>query len=326
MIFAKIDVSMPRHYRLLEVRPECVGVPLGVQGDADGVVRPDADAAVPADVRSTSDRTRAEVCKRIARAAALGVWTAALCYTRDHMLDGFCPLAAIADLAADEVVDELVERGLFARAEREGYPGVVIVNYAKHNETRADVERRLHRDRARKEAERRPSGRRVDTARHVRVDSARTPPTASHRIPRSESESEPEPEPESDGKELPSQASAPPEPRSERSQEHRELVAHYAAEFERLKGVKPVIGAKGGAGAKKLLEGRTLAEAKAIVDRALSDPWVLENSPDLSAIAGRINAFIGRRVPTGGGPHVQLQPATGSWKVAQPGQIAGPRK
>ena len=86
-----------------------------------------------------------------------------------------------------------------------------------------------------------------------------------------------------------------------------------------MKGVKPVIGAKGGAGAKRLLQGRTLAEAKAIVDRAFSDPWVLDNSPDLAAVAGKINSFIGRRAPpSGGGSRVALQPAMGSWKVAEP--------
>ena len=30
MIFAKIDVSFPRHYRLLDVRAESVRIPLGL--------------------------------------------------------------------------------------------------------------------------------------------------------------------------------------------------------------------------------------------------------------------------------------------------------
>ena len=83
-----------------------------------------------------------------------------------------------------------------------------------------------------------------------------------------------------------------------------------------MKGVKPVVGAKGGAGAKKLLQGRTLAEAKAIVDRALSDPWWLDRNPDLGAIAGQINSFIGRKATARGPP--QTPPAGGTWRRAEP--------
>lgn len=312
MIFAKIDVSFPRHHRLLHVRPECACPARRVRVDDDPGVRSDADGAVPSDDRAAGgDR-----CARMARAAALGIWTAALCYTRDQMLDGFCPLIAIEQFAVAEVIDELVQEGLFVRAERDGRPGVVIVNYAKHNETRADVDARMNKDRTRKRAERREGAVRSDKGHGVRVDRS----IACARIPRSESESQSESDPEPDrGKGLPSQAPARRGPRSEteRAGEHQALIAHYAAEFERLKGAKPVIGAKGGAGAKKLLEGRTLAEAKAIVDRALSDPWMLENSPDLAAIAGKINAFIGRRGVHGSMPRVTVQPACGSWKKAE---------
>jgi hypothetical protein len=230
---------------------------------------------------------------------------------------GFCPLRALGDFAIDEVIDELVVRGLLSRAVQDGCPGVVIVNYAKHNETKAQIDRRMGKDRARK----RPgqaAGRRPDFGPPPQTDSDVVPSgfqTASGGIPRSESESETELR-----KELPSQAPAPDGKRTQRSGEHQELIAYYAAEFERLKGVKPVIGAKGGAGAKRLLQGRTLAEAKAIIDRALSDPWWLENNPDLAAIAGKINSFIGRRATTATGARVLLQPAMGSWKVAEPGK------
>jgi hypothetical protein len=299
MIFAKIDVSFPRHYRLLDVRAESVRIPLGIQ--------------------SESDQTRSDACASIARAAALGVWTAALCYTRDHMLDGFCPLSAIASFVVDELVDELVRQGLFAREERDGRPGVVLVKYAKHNETKAEIDRRLKVDRTRKNPDRRPRG--------IRTDSNRIPngiQTDYSRIPPSESESESEPEPETETESAlntpPSQAPAGDSKRADPSGEHQQLVAHFAAEFERLKGVKPVIGAKGGAGAKKLLQGRTLAEAKAIVDRALADPWTLDRTPDLSAIAARINAFIGRPARPAAGPQGLVQPATGSWKKADGAQ------
>jgi hypothetical protein len=288
MIFAKIDVSFPRHYRLLDVRPESVS---HVLSDPE----PTHTAA--------SDRAPPDNGARLARAAALGVWTAVLCYSREHMLDGFCPLSAIREIATDGILDELVAQGLMAHTEREGRPGVVILNYAKHNETKTDVERRLSADRTRKQSN--PSPKRA--AQRVRSESGRTPPGPVEPIPR--------PEPESE-------ATAPPEV-SERRQplagDHQALIAHFVAEFERLKGVKPVIGPKGGAGAKKLLEGRSLAEAKAIVDRALGDPWWLEKSPDLAAIAGKINAFLGRREPAVVGGNTLLQPSSNSWKRAEAG-------
>jgi hypothetical protein len=108
MIFAKIDVSFPRHYRLLDVRPESLGL---VRSDSD---RTDTAA---------SNRTPLDSHACIARAAALGVWTAVLCYTREHMLDGFCPLSAIREIATEGILDELVEQGLFARTGREGRTG-----------------------------------------------------------------------------------------------------------------------------------------------------------------------------------------------------------
>jgi hypothetical protein len=312
MIFAKIDVSFPRHYRLLEVRADSVrsalgiqlALPLGIRSEPDPVLRSESDRTHP----DASERKLAEASARLARGAALGAWVAALCYTREQMLDGFCPLVAIREIATDETIDELVVQGLFARAEQDGRQGVVVTNYAKHNETKADIERRLTVDRTRKSSDRIPRGR----TRRGQADSDRTSALRDDRIPPPESESESEPE---GRKELPSQAPAPPKVRRERSLDHQVLIAHYTAEFERLKGVKPVIGARGGAGAKKLLEGRTLDEAKAIVDRALSDPWWLEKNPDLAAIAGKINSFIGR--PPGGTPQAPVQPSGGAWKKAE---------
>jgi hypothetical protein len=295
MIFAKIDVSFPRHYRLLDVRPESVRHVLS-----------DPEQTHTA----ASDRAPPDNSARLARAAALGVWTAVLCYSREHMLDGFCPLSAIREIATDGILDELVAQGLMAHAEREGRPGVVILNYAKHNETKTDVERRLSTDRTRKQSN--PSPKRA--AQRVRSECVRNPGPV-ERIPR--------PEPESEAKESPSQATAVPDVGSERRQpsagDHHALIAHFVSQFERLKGVKPVIGPKGGAGAKRLLDGRSLAEAKAIVDRALGDPWWLEKSPDLAAIAGKINAFLGRREPAVVGGNTLLQPSSNSWKRAEAG-------
>jgi hypothetical protein len=302
VIFAKIDVGLRHHYRLRDVSPESVAIPLGLP--------------------SKLGRKRAACCVRFARSSALGVWTFVLLYTRDHMLDGFCPLTAIDEFAVDETVEELVRQGLLARVERDGREGVVIINYAKHNETKAQIERRLELDRARKDpgGTGRPRRNPDPIPPGVRSDSDRIAPgaqTDSGGIPPSESESESETE--SEVKESPSHAPAARGPGQLRSGEHQQLVAHFASEFERLKGVKPVIGAKGGAGAKKLLQGRTLVEAKAIVDRALADAWWLERNPDLAAIAGRVNSFIGRRAPPASGPLGQtpLQPPGGSWRKAE---------
>lgn len=108
MSYARIPVSISHHHRIMAVRPESVRIPLGIRSGADG--------------------KEAEACKRIARAAALGVWTAALCYAREHGLDGFCPLVAIDGFALEGTVDELVRQGLLTRAERDGHPGVVVVS------------------------------------------------------------------------------------------------------------------------------------------------------------------------------------------------------
>jgi hypothetical protein len=318
MIFAKIDVIFPRHYRLLEVRPDSVRIPLGLAAGVRTESDRTHDSASVRTPGEASAGSHAEATACIARAAALGVWTAALCYSREHMLDGFCPLSALRGIAVDAVVEELVAQGLLARAERDGWPGVIICNYAKHNETKVDIARRLKTDRARKASDRIPRGH----GKSVRSDSDRNTSPPDDRIPPSESESESESEPESES-ELntpPSQAPAAGPKRADPSGEHQQLVGHFAAQFERLKGVKPVIGAKGGAGAKKLLQGRTLAEAKAIVDRALADPWMLDRTPDLAAIAARINAFIGRRAAPAAGPQGLLQPAAGSWKKADGAQ------
>lgn len=96
MIFAKVDVTLLYHYRVLDVT-------------------------------------------RPLRAAALGVWIAALCYSRGQDLDGFCPTEALGLLGCSEAVDELVRVGLFARGTRDGVDGVVVLKYAEHNETKSVV-------------------------------------------------------------------------------------------------------------------------------------------------------------------------------------------
>ncbi len=93
--------------------------------------------------------------------------------TRDHMLDGFCPLTAIDEFAVDETVGELVRQALLARVERDGREGVVIINYAKHNETKAQIERRLELDRVREDPS--GAGRSGATRIRFRLESVRIP-------------------------------------------------------------------------------------------------------------------------------------------------------
>ena len=128
MIFVKVDVTLPRHYRVLDV---------------------------PVDER----------------AAAIGVWTVANCYTREHELDGFCPLSAIREVATDRVVEHLIAVGLFARAEQDGRHGVTVLRYAEHNETREEIAKRRRGDKKRKMSARNPNGH----ARRVRSESDRNP-------------------------------------------------------------------------------------------------------------------------------------------------------
>jgi len=108
MSYARVPVSISHHHGIMSVHPESVRIPLGV--------------------RSEGDSAKAERFTRTARAAALGLWTAALCYTREHKLDGFCPLSALEDFAVDEVIDEMVRAGLLTRAERDGRAGVIVLN------------------------------------------------------------------------------------------------------------------------------------------------------------------------------------------------------
>jgi hypothetical protein len=109
MIFAKVDVSVPRHHRFLRI-PKDNGV----------------------------------------RAAAIGVWMTSLCYTRAEELDGFVPFEAIESIATETAITWLVSVGLLARAEHDGIHGFEVLKYAKHNETKAEIEERRAKDRNRK--------------------------------------------------------------------------------------------------------------------------------------------------------------------------------
>lgn len=263
---------------------------------------------------------------------ACGYWAAVLAYLRDHKSDsGLLPDSEIklplhiGERKARQLCQRLVDCGLFERQEG----GYLLLRYAEKNETGQEIDARLAGGRRRLskfrgktgtcEADHRTGNDDVTrfTAQAVgsvkRVSSANV--TRSTSLVESESESESEL--------ILSTPVAPTPPdrartKSDPSGDHQALVAHFAAEFERIKGAKPEIGAKGGAGAKRLLLGRTLDEAKAIVDRALSDAWLVDHTPDLSAIAAKINAYIGKTPPSGvmrRANGVALQPAGGGWKA-----------
>ncbi len=107
MIFAKVDVGLPRHHRFLRI-------PKGI------------------------------------RAESLGVWLTATCYTRDEQLDGFCPAEALDAIASDAALSALIDVGLFKRSTRDGVEGFVVLKYAEHNETKAEIQSRMEADRKRK--------------------------------------------------------------------------------------------------------------------------------------------------------------------------------
>ena len=70
------------------------------------------------------------------RGQGLGVWLAALCYSRRE-LDGFCPTEELDAFSSEGVVQDLVDVGLFARGAQDGLAGVVVVDYAECNPTKA---------------------------------------------------------------------------------------------------------------------------------------------------------------------------------------------
>jgi hypothetical protein len=83
------------------------------------------DTSLPDDERLT----RIPVGAR--RGRALGAWAAALCYSSQHELDGFCPTKALQAFAGDEVIQDLLDVGLVVRGQRDALVGVVLVNYAE---------------------------------------------------------------------------------------------------------------------------------------------------------------------------------------------------
>lgn len=124
MIFARVDVTLPRHPRVLAI-------------------------------------------KRTQRARALGVYLAALCYTREHELDGFVPTEALDGLDAVSALVELVRVGLLVDSVRGDVYGYNVHNYANKNETRDAISIRRAESRARVAAFReRQRGNAVGNALH----------------------------------------------------------------------------------------------------------------------------------------------------------------
>lgn len=90
------------------------------------------------------------------RAAALGVWTAALCFSRGEELSGWCPSEAIEAIASEESVGCLVDVGLFSRGDEDGVAGVWILKYEQFNDTKEQIDAARLRARAKKTAQRHP--------------------------------------------------------------------------------------------------------------------------------------------------------------------------
>lgn len=68
--------------------------------------------------------------------AALGAYVRMLCYSSHYLLDGDLPADVVARLVRPKQVAELVERGLW----RQIMSGYLIVNYGKHQRSRAQIE------------------------------------------------------------------------------------------------------------------------------------------------------------------------------------------
>jgi hypothetical protein len=85
-----------------------------------------------------------------ARGEALGAHFAATCYSRKEEQDGWCPLEALDAVATPETIRRLVDVGLFEFEEKDGVPGVRVLKYEDFNETSEQIQRRLAKDRRRK--------------------------------------------------------------------------------------------------------------------------------------------------------------------------------
>ena len=111
-----------------------------------------------------------KIPKGLKRAAALGLWTAATCYSRARELDGFCPADAVEHFVTAESVYQLVEVGLFTKETRDGISGFRVLKFDEFNETKAEIDERLQRDRLRKRGPRQP-----DIPPGIRTESKRNP-------------------------------------------------------------------------------------------------------------------------------------------------------
>lgn len=70
------------------------------------------------------------------RAAAMGVFLRALCYTREEELDGFLPDYAVHMVGRKKVLEQLEAVGFLTRDERDGDHGYYLPDYVLWNETK----------------------------------------------------------------------------------------------------------------------------------------------------------------------------------------------
>jgi|HubBroStandDraft_5_1064220.scaffolds.fasta_scaffold18407_4 hypothetical protein len=85
-----------------------------------------------------------------ARGEALGCWLAAICYSRDGELDGWCPVEALEPVSTPETRAKLIEVGLFEASDAHGVAGVIVCRYVEFNETKSEIDARLLADSRRK--------------------------------------------------------------------------------------------------------------------------------------------------------------------------------
>jgi hypothetical protein len=93
---------------------------------------------------------------------------------------------------------------------------------------------------------------------------------------------------------VPSGTSSNGSGRKRATTEHTALIDHFKDHYERVRGCMPDIAAKERVAANRLLAGRTLDEAKGILDRAFATDYVRGTKPCIAFIAGHVNDYLGR--------------------------------
>ena len=223
------------------------------------------------------------------------------------------------------VADHLVVCGLWVRVEG----GYLIHDYAEYNPTKAEAqqERAVRSAAGKAGAQKRWGDAKPHGTSHGTSHSGSNgkavanpcPAPAPVPVPK-QPEEKPAPAGPATGVVLVlAPSGAPPaKPRKAATGDHAALIACFVAEYQRVRGEPPVVQAKDGAGAAKLLGRLGLERACEVVRRAFADPFVATSKPDLAYIESNVNAYLGTAPSNGAAP----RPGA---KLVQPPDPAGRR-